>query len=89
MEQQTTHGKECKTEDKGMTPVIKHLKNRCNAVGLKEAFKAKHIFRHLKEFTHHKKYYLLRPKQHKDISFHHFYLCNFILEVQASLVAQW
>ena len=55
-----------------MTPVIKHLKNQCNAVGLKEAFKAKHIFRHLKEFTRHKKYYLLRPKQHKDISFHHF-----------------
>lgn len=40
----------------------------------KEAFKAKDIFRHLKEFIRHKKYYLLRLKQDKDISSHHFYL---------------
>ena len=58
-----------------MTPIIKHLKNQRNVLDLpKEAFKAKDIFRHLKEFILHKKYYFLRLKQDKDISSHHFYL---------------
>ena len=60
----TTCGKPRKTEDKGMTPIVKHLKDRCNVAGLKDAFKAKAIFKHQEGFTRHKKYYLLRPKQH-------------------------
>lgn len=59
------------SEGKGMTPIVKHLKDRCNVAGFKGAFKAKTIFRHLEGFTHHS-YYLPADQNLWDIGFHHF-----------------